>query len=54
MKKETIDLFIKREKLGIKIAKIIKELKIKQDKDVQVLDEYKEFVLVTNQLKKLC
>lgn len=50
--KEKIDLFTKRNVLGQKIVKIIDERGLKDDKDIEALEEHKEFIRVENELRE--
>lgn len=48
---EKIDLFIKRDKLGKQVVKIIEEKGLKTDAEIEKLDEHKKFIKITEQLK---
>ena len=48
-----IDLFKKRDELGIKISKIIDDRKLTTDEEIESLDEHKEFIKIENELKAL-
>ena len=48
---EKIDLFTKRDELGRKIVKIIEERGLKEDSEIEALDEHKEFIKITEELK---
>ena len=48
---EKINLFIKRDELGRKIVKIIEERGLREDTEIEALDEHKEFVKITEQLR---
>ena len=48
---EKIELFKKREKLGKRIAEIIEERDLQKDSDIKSLKEYKEFIIITDELK---
>ena len=48
---EKIELFKKREKLGKRIAEIIEERDLQKDADIKSLNEYKEFIIITDELK---
>lgn len=50
--KEKIDLFTKRHVLGQRIVKIIDERGLKDDKDIEALEEHKEFIRVENELRE--
>ena len=48
---EKIELFKKRDKLSSRIMEIIREKNLKKDSEIEELEEHKEFVKVTNELK---
>lgn len=50
---QKIELFKKRDELKRKIATIIEEKDLKENKDVEALKEYKEFIKIENELKNL-